>query len=35
MTVVGPTDPDFDAFIPRIPDNNQFNVRVVLPGTKD
>jgi len=35
MTIVGPTDPDFDDFVPRIPDNNQFLVRVILPGTKD
>jgi len=35
MTLVGPKDPDFNDFIPRIPDNNQYDVRVVLPATKD
>lgn len=35
MTVVDPNDADFMDYVPRIPDNNQFDVRVVLPGTKD
>jgi len=35
MNLVGPNEPDFLDYIPRIPDNNQFDVRVVLPATKD
>lgn len=35
MTIVGLDENDFMDFVPRIPDDNAFDVRVVLPGTKD
>lgn len=35
MTLITPADEDFDDYIPRIPDDNAFNVRVILPNTGD
>jgi hypothetical protein len=35
MTIVSPSEQDFKDFLPNMPDDNEFSIKVVLPSTGD